>query len=179
MDPYEHTITCQFWTRTILMLALFWTLPVLQYETDNFSGGNFLFLQIFHIRYKIENNSKQKSDLFPNFEQCCDTFWYVYQNWPIQCSAVIMQSIFSKNPLIRHPISRPNAVSRPLGRGMGCLVCIQLLIYVLPQFLQWCMHYLVILYCIIMTLCHGRFWWELLAVILTNLGVISKTLMSS
>ena len=43
--------------------------------------------------------------------------------------------IFSKNPHIIHPISRP------LGRAMGCLLWVQILIYDMPQLLQWCMKY--------------------------------------
>ena len=45
---------------------------------------------------------------------------------------------FIKNIHKRHPIARP------LGRGMGRLLWIQPLIDILPQFLRWCMQYLVI-----------------------------------
>ena len=38
----------------------------------------------------------------------------------------------------RHPIARP------LWRGMGCRLCIQIPIYILPQSLQWCTQYPVI-----------------------------------
>ena len=40
---------------------------------------------------------------------------------------------FFKNIHKRHPIARP------LGRGMGCLLLVQPLIDILPQFLQWYM----------------------------------------
>ena len=39
--------------------------------------------------------------------------------------------------------------SRPLGRGMGCLIWISLLIDILPQFLQWHIQYRVKLSCVI------------------------------
>ena len=39
----------------------------------------------------------------------------------------------------RHPIARSS------GRGMGCFLWVQLLIDILPQFLQWCVHFDVIL----------------------------------
>ena len=46
---------------------------------------------------------------------------------------------FLKNINKRHPIARPS------GRGMGCLLWIQHLIDILPQFLQLLMQYLIIL----------------------------------
>ena len=46
---------------------------------------------------------------------------------------------FFKNIHERHPIARP------LGRGMGCLLLVQSLIDILPQFLQWYMQYVDIL----------------------------------
>ena len=56
----------------------------------------------------------------------------------LQCGAVITRSIFST-------ISTRHTISRPLGRGMGCLSWIQLLIDILPQFLQLLMQYPTIL----------------------------------
>ena len=46
---------------------------------------------------------------------------------------------FLQNPYIRQ------LIARPWGRDMRCLLWIQPLIYILPQFLQWCMQYHVIL----------------------------------
>ena len=46
---------------------------------------------------------------------------------------------FFKNIHERHPIARP------LGRGMGCLLLVQPLIDIMPQFLQWYMQYVDIL----------------------------------
>ena len=40
---------------------------------------------------------------------------------------------------------RGHPIARRFGRGAGCLFGVQLLIDILPQFLQWCMQYLVIL----------------------------------
>ena len=40
-------------------------------------------------------------------------------------------------------------ISHLLGWGMGCILWVQTLIYTLPQSLQWCMQYHVILDCII------------------------------
>ena len=55
--------------------------------------------------------------------------------WPnssrMQCVAVITRSIFSK----RHPLARP------IGRGMGCLFWIRILLYVLLHSLQWFIRY--------------------------------------
>ena len=45
-----------------------------------------------------------------------------------------------------HPIARPS------GRGMGCLLWVQPLINIQPQFLQWCVQYLVISYCVVTAL---------------------------
>ena len=53
---------------------------------------------------------------------------------------------FLKNINKRHPIARP------LGRGMGCLLWIQHLIDILPQFLQLLMQYFTILHRIITAL---------------------------
>ena len=39
----------------------------------------------------------------------------------------------------RHPIPRPN------GQVMGCLLCIQILIFILPHSLHWCVQYDVML----------------------------------
>ena len=68
----------------------------------------------------------------------CD--WYPHPMYvDIQCGAVITRSIFSQ---IFHKI-HPKA--RPLRRGMGCLLWIQHLIDILPQFLQLLFWYLTIL----------------------------------
>ena len=56
------------------------------------------------------------------------------------------QGQFLKNIYKRHPIARL------LGRGMGCLLWVQPLIDILPQFLQWSLKYLVILDHVIMAL---------------------------
>ena len=57
---------------------------------------------------------------------------------------------FLKNINKRHPIARP------LGRGMGCLLWIQDLIDILPQFLQLLMQYLTKLHRVITALyCNG------------------------
>ena len=53
---------------------------------------------------------------------------------------------FLKNINKRHPIARP------LGRGMGCLLWIQDLIDILPQFLQLLMQYLTTLHRVITAL---------------------------
>ena len=42
---------------------------------------------------------------------------------------------FHQNIHERHTIARPS------GRGMGCLLWVQPLINILPQFLQWCVQY--------------------------------------
>ena len=54
--------------------------------------------------------------------------------------------IFLKNINKRHPIARP------LGRGMGCLLWIQDLIDILPQFLQLLIQYLTTLHRVITAL---------------------------
>ena len=64
----------------------------------------------------------------------------------IQCGAVRAWSIFFTNINKRRPIARP------LGRGMGCHLCIQHLIDILPQFLQLFVQYLTILDCVIAVL---------------------------
>ena len=46
---------------------------------------------------------------------------------------------FLQNPHNIHPIAHP------WGRGMGCILWAQIVIYTLPQSLQWCMQYHVIL----------------------------------
>ena len=63
----------------------------------------------------------------------------------IQYGVIIMQSNFLQNYHKRHPIARP------LGRAMGCLLCIQTLIYIPYPSLKWYMQHRVILECVIMT----------------------------
>ena len=53
----------------------------------------------------------------------------------LQCRA-IMKGV---NPHKIHPIPRP------LGRGMGCILWVQTMIYTLPHSPQWCKQYYVIL----------------------------------
>ena len=57
-------------------------------------------------------------------------------------------TIYSAVPLQRGQFStnhhKIRPIARPLGRGMRCFLCIQTLIYILPQYLQWCMKYPVI-----------------------------------
>ena len=53
---------------------------------------------------------------------------------------------FLQNIHERHPVGCPS------GRGMGCLLWVQLLIYILPHFQQWCVQYHVILDRVITTL---------------------------
>ena len=64
----------------------------------------------------------------------------------VQCGAVILRSIFSKNIHKRHTITLP------LGRAMGCILWIQYLIDILPQFLQSFMQYLTVSDRVIMAL---------------------------
>ena len=47
---------------------------------------------------------------------------------------------------------RRNPIASPSGRGMGYLLWVQPLIYILPHFLQWCVQYHVILDRVIMAL---------------------------
>ena len=49
-------------------------------------------------------------------------------------------------------IHKRHHTARPTGRGMGCFLWVQPLIDILPQFLQWCGQYYVILDCVIMAL---------------------------
>ena len=42
-------------------------------------------------------------------------------------------------------IHKRRPIARPLGRRMGCFLCIQPLIDILPQFLQWCLQYFAVL----------------------------------
>ena len=51
---------------------------------------------------------------------------------------------FLQNPHKRH------LIARPLGWGIGCILCIQKLICILPHSLQFYMQFYVILDCIIM-----------------------------
>ena len=56
----------------------------------------------------------------------------------LQCGAVLTWYFFP-NPHNIHPIARS------LGRGMGCILWVQTVVYTLPQSLQWCMQCHVIL----------------------------------
>ena len=51
-----------------------------------------------------------------------------------------------QNPHKIHPIARP------LGRDMGCILWLQILIDILPQSVKWCLQYRVILNCVITAL---------------------------
>ena len=62
-----------------------------------------------------------------------------YDSSTLQCDAVTTRQFFFQNIHERH------ATARPSGRGMGCLLWVQLLIDILPQFLQWYVQYHVIL----------------------------------
>ena len=68
------------------------------------------------------------------------------EDFLLQCGAVYNAVNFLQNIHETHPIARLS------GRGMGCLLCIQPLIDILPQFLQCCMQYHVILNRVIMAL---------------------------
>ena len=59
----------------------------------------------------------------------------------VQWGAVISYNVvsFLKIPYNRHPIARP------WGRDMGCVLLIQISIYVMPQKLEYCMQYHVVL----------------------------------
>ena len=78
---------------------------------------------------------------------------------------------FLQNLHKKHPIARP------LGRAMGCVLCFQILIYILPQSLECCGQYHVILdrlitapVCIIIEM---LFKISIIAVIsLTNIGIM-------
>ena len=62
-------------------------------------------------------------------------------------------------------LHRIHPIARPLGRGMGCILWVQTVIYTLPQSLQWCMQNHDILDRVITTLdctCLCR-WYRLLA----------------
>ena len=67
------------------------------------------------------------------------------QNLPLQpihyslCICHYNVVSFLKNPHKRHPIAHP------LGRDMGCFFWIQTLIYIMSQWVQWCMQYHLIL----------------------------------
>ena len=58
-----------------------------------------------------------------------------HQRRYIQCGAAITRSIFSKI-ITKYPIARLS------GRGMGCLLWVQTLIYILAQSPQWCVQYI-------------------------------------
>ena len=61
--------------------------------------------------------------------QCAKLLWRVN----VKCGAIITQSVFFfQFPHNIHP------VARPLGRGMGCLLCVSSLIHVLLLWLQYC-----------------------------------------
>ena len=72
------------------------------------------------------------------YMQCTETYPQEQQN-SLQCGTVIARSLFCKIPPKRHPIARP------LASGMGCLLWIQILIYILLESLERCMLYHVIL----------------------------------
>ena len=62
-------------------------------------------------------------------------FYLSPESWVLSYDAVN----FPQNIHERHPIARP------LGQGMGCLMGVQLLIDIQPQFLQWYVQYHAIL----------------------------------
>ena len=62
-------------------------------------------------------------------------WWWLHDTVQCRYNAVDFLQIHHK----RHPIARP------LGRGMGCLLLIGIYIQILPQSLQWCVQYHVIL----------------------------------
>ena len=64
--------------------------------------------------------------------------WYTYT---VRCRYNAFN--FHQNHHNRHPIARPS------GRGIGCLLWVQALIYILPLSLKSCMHYRVILHRVI------------------------------
>ena len=62
-----------------------------------------------------------------------ESYWEIFRH-AVQCRYNTVN--FLKNIHKRHPIARP------LGQGMGCLLWIQLLIAILPEFLQSFAEYL-------------------------------------
>ena len=62
----------------------------------------------------------------------------------VQCPYNAVNFLPNQNKI--HPITRP------LGRGMGCILVVQTVIHTLPQSLQWCVQYHLILYHVITTL---------------------------
>ena len=67
-----------------------------------------------------------------------------YHRYTVQCRYNAVN--FLSNPHKIHPIAHP------LGRGMGCILWLQTVIYTLPQSPQWCMQYHVTLDLVIMAL---------------------------
>ena len=69
---------------------------------------------------------------------CCHCFTIAIT---VRCCYNVVN--FLPNSHKRHPIAHP------LGPGMGYILWVQTMIYTLPQSLQWCMQYHVILDCVV------------------------------
>ena len=82
-----------------------------------------------------------------------DAYWnlttltlHIYRTLYRYNAVNFLQNIHEKRP-----------IAHPSGRGMGCILWIQPLIDILPQFLQWCVQYFLMLDCVITALdCIGE-----------------------
>ena len=80
----------------------------------------------------------------------------VWWGWDMNIYLVsaLIGTVWCCNNTINFPIDiyKRHPIAHPLGWGMGCLLWFQPLIDIGPQFLQWCLQYLVILDCVIVAL---------------------------
>ena len=75
-------------------------------------------------------------------------------------------------PNLHTNIPKRHSIARPLGRGMGCILWIQHLIDILPQFLQLFMQNLTISDCVIMALdCIMFHYYQLYTFRRTGVGI--------
>ena len=79
--------------------------------------------------------------------------WVLISRWHSTVRCRYNAVNFLPNPHKIHPIARP------LGRGMGCTLWVQIMIYTLPHSLQWCRQYHVILGRVRTALnCSSKYW---------------------
>ena len=104
--------------------------------------------QLFEVLDQISGTTWRRHSVTNSWQQDYKIEGPIGHSRAMQCDFIIKWLLFFK----RHPIARPS------WRGMGCLVLVRSLFYILPWSLQWCMQYRVILDRIISALdCNAEF----------------------
>ena len=81
---------------------------------------------------------------------CLEACMFLFVHHATACLIPVYSAVPLQHGQFSQKYLQKTSHSSPLGRGMGCLLWVQLLIDILSQSLQWCLQYHVILDCVIM-----------------------------